>query len=154
MTQDGGLCRKMIRKSISNSVNKSERSWATRPSPMGGKLARRGAPSQPPLHASQPDRYRIDPFIQGGEGILQTRSQQLKRKSCLWFATLDPRCLRTRFKLPDHPSSVDLTSTNISELGKKVWCLIHATERKKEVGGDSSSWSALKKQGEAVTIQM
>lgn len=153
----GGLCWKMIRKSISNSANNSV--WAITGDtslPDGRRAGETWCPGSPrPTTSAHPTSgYGMNPFIQGVKGILQTFSQLFKRKSCLRFSTFDPHCLGTRFKLPDHPSPMDLTSKSISELGKRVPYLIHAMERKREVGGDSRSSSALKSQGEAVTIQM
>lgn len=118
-----GLCQKMIRKSISNSANNSV--WAITGDtslPNGRKAGETRCPRSPrPSPSAHPSsRYGMDPFIQGGTGILQTASQLFKRKSCLWFTTVDLHCLGTHFELPDHPSSTDLTSKNISELGKSV----------------------------------
>ena len=103
----------MIRKSISNWVNNSVSAIMGDTSlPDGRKAGETPCPSSPqPTTSVQPSSgSRMDPLIQAGKGILQTVSQQFKRKSCLWFATLDLHCLGTRFKLPDHPSSMDLTS--------------------------------------------
>lgn len=131
----------MIKKSISNSANNSV--WAITGDtslPDGRKAGETWCHSSPrPMTSAQPSsRYGMDPFIQGGKRTLQTVSQLLKRKSCLWFATLDPHCSGTCFKLLDHPLSMDPTSKNILQLRKRVWYLIHAMERKREVGGDSS----------------
>lgn len=147
----------MIRKSISNLVNNSV--WAILGDmslPKGKKAGETWCPCslRPTTSAHPSSRCGMDPFIQAGKRILGTVSQQFKRKSCLWFATLDPHCSGTHFQLPAHPSSTDLTSKTTSEPGKTVWYLIYATERKTEVGGDSSSWSALKNQGESIAIQM
>lgn len=127
VTQDGGLCWKMITKSISISVNNSV--WASTGGtsrPGGRKAGAPAGPGQTPLHSPHPHKAWIYlPWKQRDPTHCYPAIQNEKL-----FVVHHVKLILHVFSSNSHPLSMDLTRKYSSELGKRGWGLIHAMERK------------------------